>query len=91
VDEMIPGMTTGMTARWRQIALSTALILVMNTNTFAGKNDDEEESLPDARLSGYPQVVQYSESNVLSWFAMVGLGAVCLGVLFKNAKRTHLD
>ncbi len=25
------------------------------------------------------------------WFTLLGLGAVCMGVMFKNAGRTHLD
>lgn len=76
--------------RWRKFAMTTLIVLSMSSNAFAA-SDPEEEALPDARLSGYSQVVQNTESNVLSWFAMVGLGAVCLIGLFKNAKRTHLD
>lgn len=76
--------------RWRNFALSGLIVLGMASNAMAAR-DPEEEALPDARLSGYPQVVQYTESNVLSWFAMVALGAVGLIGLFKNAKRTHLD
>ncbi len=73
----------------RKYALSALVVLALNSNAFA--QSDEEEALPDARLSGYSQIVQNTEGNVLSWFAMVGLGTVCLLGLFKNAKRSHLD
>lgn len=70
--------------------MTTLVVLGMSSNVFAAR-DPEEEALPDARLSGYSQVVQNTESNVLSWFAIVALGAICMIGVFKNAKRTHLD
>lgn len=46
----------------------------------------------DARLLGYPQSVQLeSGSTALSWLLLVVLGLLVFGVLFKDAKRTHLD
>ena len=53
----------------------------------------EEEVKHDARLDGYQSnvVVQSGDSTALTWLLLVFLGMVALGVMFKNAKRTHLD
>jgi hypothetical protein len=32
-----------------------------------------------------------NDSTALTWLLLVFLGMVTLGVMFKNAKRTHLD
>ena len=53
----------------------------------------QEEEVPrDARLEGYPQKVHVdNDSPALSYIFLIVLGALALGVMFKNAKRTHLD
>lgn len=53
---------------------------------------DEDEVSVDARLEGYqgPMTVE-NDSTALIWLLFVFLGAVALGALFKDAKRTHLD
>lgn len=53
----------------------------------------QEDSNPiDGRLMGYPEkYVQPAPSTAGAWAALVGLGLVCVGPLFLNAKRTHLD
>ena len=46
----------------------------------------------DARLDGYDAKVQVdSDNTALTWIRLVALAAVAMGVMFKNAKRTHLD
>jgi hypothetical protein len=46
----------------------------------------------DGRLEGYgKQVTLDGGSTALAWLLLILLGAICLGVLFKNARRTHLD
>jgi hypothetical protein len=54
--------------------------------------DDEEKSPIDARVNGYHQSVALEEDNTaLTWLLFAFLGVCGLSVLFKNAKRTHLD
>ena len=52
----------------------------------------DDEVKHDARLEGYASKVMVdSESTALMWLLLVFLSMVALGVMFKNAKRTHLD
>jgi len=52
----------------------------------------DEEKIYDARLEGYPgNVTLESRSTALMWLLLVVLAALCVGVMFKNARRTHLD
>jgi hypothetical protein len=52
----------------------------------------EEEVERDARLEGYPSKVALdSDSTALMWILLIFLGGIGMGVMFKNAKRTHLD
>ena len=52
----------------------------------------EEDVKVDARLEGYQTSVTVSnQSTALMWLLFVFLGVVALAVLFKDAKRTHLD
>jgi hypothetical protein len=51
-----------------------------------------EKEVYDARLEGYPQnVTLQGGSTALSWLLLIVLAALCVGVLFKNANRSHLD
>ena len=53
----------------------------------------EEDVKNDARLEGYQTKVslESGDSTALTWLLLVFLSMVALGVMFKNAKRTHLD
>ena len=52
----------------------------------------EEDIKRDARLEGYPVNVSVpSDNTALTWLLLILLGAVALSVMFKNARRTHLD
>ena len=52
----------------------------------------EEEIKMDARLEGYQGNVSVSnDSTALMWLLFVFLAVVATAVLFKDAKRTHLD
>jgi hypothetical protein len=54
--------------------------------------EDEETARLEARLEGYPiQVRMPSGSTALTWLMIGFLSAITIAVLFKNAKRTHLD
>ena len=51
-----------------------------------------EEGDIDARMVGYTQkTVVETPSTATAWLLLAGLGLVCLGPLFLNAHRTHLD
>ena len=46
----------------------------------------------DARLEGYENNVTLDAGGTgLTWLLLVVLGVLCIGVLFKSGKRTHLD
>ena len=52
----------------------------------------EEEIKHDARLDGYQGAVTVqNDSTALMWLLFVFLAVVAVAVLFKDAKRTHLD
>lgn len=57
----------------------------------ASKSDDDEEAPPDARLTGYDSKVDVGGGVALSYAMVAVLGAIAIGVTFKNARRTHLD
>ena len=58
---------------------------------------DDEPKMVDARLEGYgtrdkPVVVALQQGNTsLTWVLLVILGSMAVGVMFKHAKRSHLD
>jgi hypothetical protein len=53
---------------------------------------DEEGEKYDARLEGYgPSATLDSSATALMWLLLIVLAALCVGVMFKNARRTHLD
>ena len=52
----------------------------------------EEEIKHDARLDGYQGTVTVpNDSTALMWLLFIFLAVVAMAVLFKDAKRTHLD
>ena len=53
--------------------------------------DDDEERI-EVREQMYPKGVKTEKgSTALTWMLLFFLAIVCVSVLFKNAKRTHLD
>jgi hypothetical protein len=81
-----------------------ALLLCVMTLFIAAapvRAQDDEEQLPDARVEGYVLSdgkvgsgqldPKDARSNATVWFILSGVGVIGLGVMFKNAKRTHLD
>jgi hypothetical protein len=71
------------------------LVLVLSfTYPVQAQRSGQEEQAPivDARLEGYEQRVTLDDGGVgLVWMVFILLGAICLGALFKDARRTHLD
>ena len=52
----------------------------------------DEEKTYDARLAGHADnVVLDTGGTALTYLLLAGLGVLCVGVMFKNSKRTHLD
>ncbi len=77
-------------ARWL-IAGCIAGVLMLASPMPAAAQDDEESDIVDARLEGYGKSVTLEGSTALIWVLLLILGIVCIGPLFMNAKRTHLD
>ena len=52
----------------------------------------EESKIVDARLEGYSKNVTLDAGGTaLIWLLVLALAALGVGVLFKNANRSHLD
>jgi len=53
---------------------------------------EDEAPQIDAKLAGYGNSVKVGDaSSTLMWGLFILLAAVCIAVLFKDAKRSHLD
>jgi hypothetical protein len=72
------------------IALSSAVALT--PTTAQAKSSDDETPSTEARLEGYQGGAKLDPSGTaLTWLLLVVLGAICIGVMFINPKRSHLD
>ena len=81
----------GMKRKWSKWGLIAILALVPATPVLA-RQDTPEREVIDARLEGYSSTVSLPKgSEGLTWVAMIFLGVLCCGGLFKDAKRSHLD
>ena len=98
-------MPTMPSRSWRTMLTAAAVPLVLavsSATTLAASNDDDTPP-PDARLEGYARngpVAQGQSTALLinpqsgtagTWFMIVIFSALCLGVMCKSGKRTHLD
>lgn len=73
----------------RRIILTCLAVLISPMTAMA---QDEGPAYYDARLEGYPTNVTLDLSSTgLTWLLFIFLSIVCIGVMFKNARRTHLD
>ncbi len=71
------------------LAWLLGLILMLATPSISTAQEDTELN---ARLDTYAEKVKIEESSTaLTWLLLVGLGVLCFSVLFKDAKRSHLD
>ncbi len=74
--------------------LGLSLIASTPHSSFAtagpGKIDDPDHY--DARVQGYdPDVELPAGSSGGCWFLLICMAVVCVSVIFKDAKRSHLD
>ena len=79
--------------KYRLLTLYVALaVLLTPVMVLARSSEDEDTVKLEARLEGYAQTVRMqSGSTALTWLMIGFLSAIAIAVLFKNAKRTHLD
>lgn len=67
-----------------------AAFLAFAVSPLAAFADDKE--VYDGRLEGYSKPVTLpGGGTALLWMLLLFLAIIALGVLFKNAKRSHLD
>ena len=77
------------------LLLATTLITATPGSSFAAKYDEEDPtSHYDARMQGYdhdPDVELDHTSGGGNWAMLILSAVVCVAVIFKDAKRSHLD
>jgi hypothetical protein len=81
-----------MKKRLLAILLALSFALAVPAHSFAS-SDDETDGV-DARLKGYKDgsmALKDAGGTATSWLLLVVLSGMCIGVLFINAKRSHLD
>lgn len=81
-------------SKWRKLiaAFTICLGLLLPGTALAASASDEEASPHDARTEGYqPHAQVDSNSTALLWLLLAVMSVVALSVMFKSAKRTHLD
>src|SRR5450432_1571793 len=80
----------GIMRRW--IALFVVVLTVALAPLSAMAADENAPKSYDGRLDDYAQPVTLDGGGTaLTYFLFVGLGFICLGAMFKNARRSHLD
>ena len=79
--------------KYRLMALYVAVAIAFTPIIVLARSAEDEETVKlEARLEGYASTVRMtSGSTALTWLMIGFLSALALAVLFKNAKRTHLD
>ncbi len=72
-------------------AIVAGTMLALPVLSFASSVDGEKE-MYDARIENYAKSMQLdSGSTAISWILLLFLAVVCIGALFKDSKRSHLD
>ena len=68
------------------------LCLVLALPGTARAANDDEDIKNDARTEGYQPKAQVAQNGTaLTWLTFSLMSVIALAVLFKDAKRTHLD
>ncbi len=86
-------MMNAMTRQRRQSLLTVVLVGLASLLSTTGTVMAQEVDTPiDARLEGYgSEKVVLGDSTALMWLLLMVLAILAVGVLFKDAKRSHLD
>lgn len=86
---MMPAMN------FRRLLIATLFSVVclapLTAHAQKGPTREQEVEGVDVRLYGYPSDVAMPGSTALCYFALVALGLVALGTMFKDSRRSHLD
>ena len=78
----------------RLLAILLACTLSFSAPIVAFAGDDEAPPKIDARLEGYKEGdmgLKSASGVAINYILLIVLMAMCIGVLFINPKRTHLD
>ncbi len=87
-------MIRTMKLRWsdahaKLFAAICTLVFLLGTPAWLFADD---EPAYDARIEGYSSAMWTDGgTTALMWLLYIVVGLVCLSVLFKDARRTHLD
>ncbi len=82
-----------MKQRFLPTLLAAAFAVAVPVISFASSSDDESDGI-DARLKGYKEgtmALKDASGTAITWILLIILAGLCIGVMFMNAKRTHLD
>lgn len=53
---------------------------------------DDEDAKPNVKVEGYTRPVKLEDSSTaLTYILLIFIGGICVAVMFKDAKRSHLD
>jgi hypothetical protein len=86
---MMAGMKQKLRIGLAALLLGVGLLLTPVTARAASSDDDERI---EVREQMYPKGVKTEGgSTAITWMLLFFLALICVSVLFKNAKRTHLD
>ena len=78
--------------KWLIGSLAAVVLMTGAAPALARTQEDEETALKEGRLEGYGEVVALpSAGSGLLWMMFMLMSVVMIAVLFKNAKRSHLD
>jgi len=81
-----------MRMKWRRFMTTCITLCVLSFSTAAHAADDEEVPEHDGRTEGYSQKVQVTKASTsLVWLAFIALTVISMSVMFKDARRSHLD
>jgi hypothetical protein len=89
-------LTNFAAAARRHLSLAGARLLVLAVACLAcpllaWAADDDVDVPHDARMEGYQLPMALEGSQALTWMLFAVLAVICASVMFKNAKRSHLD
>jgi small-conductance mechanosensitive channel len=80
-----------MMTNMKQRLMRLVLTILLATPLTAMAASSEEERI-DARVENYQKNVKVEDSSTtLSWLLLIVLTGMAVAVVFKSARRTHLD